>query len=253
MYGEERRQAILGRARDEGRVEVAALAGAFDVTYETVRRDLTLLERQGVLRRVHGGAIPIERLGFEPALPQRDTVMTEEKERIAEAALAELPEEGTVLLDAGSTTRRLAERLPADRELTVVTNSLPIAAAVSARPNLTPLLIGGQVRPRTQAAVGPWAARLLEQTYVDVGFIATNGVSAERGLTTPDTSEAETKRLMVRAARRTVLLADRTKVGNDQFARFADLADVDCLITDGGLDRGVADELEAAGPRVVLA
>src|SRR5690606_40092278 len=70
---------------------------------------------------------------------------------------------------------------------------LPIAAAVSARPNLTPLLIGGQVRPRTQAAVGPWAARLLEQTYVDVGFIATNGVSAERGLTTPDTSEAETR------------------------------------------------------------
>ncbi|WP_017539806.1 MULTISPECIES: DeoR/GlpR family DNA-binding transcription regulator [Nocardiopsis] len=253
MYGEERRRAILERAREDGRVEVAALAEEFDVTHETVRRDLTALERAGAVRRVHGGAIPIERIGFEPALPQRDALMAAEKDRIAEAALAELPEEGTVLLDAGSTTRRLAERLPPGRELTVVTNSLPIAALVSSRPGITPLLIGGRVRPRTQAAVGGWALRVLEEVYVDAAFLATNGVSAERGLTTPDTSEAEAKRRMVRAARRVVLLADRTKVGDDRFARFADLSEVDCLVTDAGLDARLAEELGAAGPRVVLA
>lgn len=253
MYAEERQQAILERARGDGRVDVAALAADFGVTYETVRRDLTVLERHGVLRRVHGGAIPVERIGFEPELHLRDSVLTEEKERIAKAALAELPEEGAVLLDAGSTTGRLAAQLPTDRELTVVTNSLPIAATLSSRANITLLVIGGRLRSRTKATVDAWALQVLEQTYVDVAFMATNGISVERGLTTPDTSEAEVKRRMVRAARRAVLLADHTKVGNDHFARFAGVDDIDCFITDTGLAGGLADELRALDLRVVLA
>jgi DeoR family fructose operon transcriptional repressor len=90
-------------------------------------RELTALERRGALRRVHGGAIPAGRLPFEPALPPREAAMADEEQRIAAAALAELPAEGAILLDAGSTTARLAELLPTDRELTVVTNGLPIA------------------------------------------------------------------------------------------------------------------------------
>src|SRR4051795_9510037 len=117
MYAEERQQEILRLARAEGRVDVPALAADLDVTTETIRRDLTVLERAGMVRRVHGGAIPVERLGFEPTLSTRDTVMTAEKERIAKAALAELPDDGAILLDAGSTTHRLAEAIPADREL----------------------------------------------------------------------------------------------------------------------------------------
>ncbi|MDA8369439.1 MAG: DeoR/GlpR family DNA-binding transcription regulator [Nocardiopsaceae bacterium] len=253
MYAEERQQAVLQRARAEGRVDVAALAAEFDVTYETVRRDLTALERHGVLRRVHGGAIPVERLGFEPALTVRDSVMTVEKERIAKAALAELPEDGAVLLDAGSTTGRLAEQLPTDRELTVVTNSLSIVSTLMPRSNINLLVLGGRLRPRTQATVDAWALRALEETYVDVAFMATNGVSVERGLTTSDMAEAMVKRAMVRAARRVVLLADHTKVGNDHFTRFADLDDLDCLITDTGLADGLADEIRALGTRVLLA
>src|SRR5258706_6485015 len=143
MYAEERQRWIVERARAGGRVEVAAIADELGVTTETVRRDLTTLERHALLRRVHGGAIPIERLGFEPALAARDSVLTAEKERIARLALAELPEEGTILLDAGSTTARLAEVLPADRELVVVNNALPLAMSLSVRPNITVLLIGG--------------------------------------------------------------------------------------------------------------
>src|SRR2546423_4725691 len=137
MFAEERQQEILRRARAEGRVDVVRLAEEFSITSETVRRDLTVLERAGVLRRVHGGAIPVERLGFEPALATRNEVMTGEKERIAKAALAELPEEGSVIIDAGSTTARLAEALPADRELTVLVNSPPLATALASRANLT--------------------------------------------------------------------------------------------------------------------
>ncbi|QVQ50024.1 DeoR/GlpR transcriptional regulator [Spiractinospora alimapuensis] len=252
MYAEERQQEILDRARAAGRVDVAALAADFGVAGETIRRDLTTLERDGVLRRVHGGAIPVERFGFEPTLGLRNTVMTEEKDRIAKAALEEVPAEGAILIDAGSTTGRLAEHLPTDRELTVITNSLPIASTLRSRPAVEVLFVGGRVRARTMAAVGAWSYQILEQIYVDVAFIAANGISPERGLTTPDTSEAEVKRRMVRAARRAVLLCDHTKFGNDHLARFAQVEDIDTVITDTGLADGLADEVRSLGPRVEL-
>jgi len=253
MYAEERQQHIVGLARADGRVDVTELAAELQVTSETVRRDLTILERQGVLRRVHGGAIPVERLGFEPALAARNAVMTAEKDRIAKAALAELPEEGAVLLDAGSTTARLADLLPTDRALTVVTNAVPVALSLASRPSITVLLLGGRVRGRTLASVDSWATDALAGTFVDVAFLATNGVSVRRGLTTPDHAEAATKRAMIASAHRVVLLADHTKVGVDHLARFGDIEQVDTLITDTGLDERTAAELEGAGPRVVRA
>jgi DeoR family fructose operon transcriptional repressor len=253
LYAEERQQRIVSLARADGRVDVAELAAELSVTSETVRRDLTVLERQGVLRRVHGGAIPVERLGFEPGLAARNSVMTTEKERIAKAALAELPDEGAILLDAGSTTSRLADLIPLDRQLTVVTNALPVALLLAGRTNLTVLLLGGRVRGRTLAAVDAWAQDALAQTYVDVAFVATNGISAQRGLTTPDHAEAVVKRAMIHSARRAVLLADHTKVGADHLARFGDLTDIDTFITDTGLDDRTANELESLGPRVVRA
>jgi len=251
MYAEERQQEILRLARAEGRVDVPGLAADLDVTTETIRRDLTVLERAGVIRRVHGGAIPVERLGFEPALAARDVVMTAEKERIAKAALAEVPDEGAIIIDAGSTTERLATILPMDRELTVVVNAPPLAVLLAPRPNLTVIMLGGRVRGRTLATVDDWNLRMLSQLYVDVAFMGTNGLSPERGFTTPDPAEAAVKRAMIAAARRTIVLADHTKAGNDFLARFAELTDVDTVITDEGLDGELAEDFERAGLRVI--
>jgi DeoR family fructose operon transcriptional repressor len=253
MYAEERQQEIVRLARADGRVDVASLADTLNVTAETIRRDLTSLERAGVLRRVHGGAIPVERIGFEPALETRDAVLIDEKERIAKAALAEVPEEGAIILDAGTTTARLAQALPVDRELTVVVNSPVIATILGTRANINVLLIGGRLRGRTLATVDDWALRPLADMYVDVAFIGTNGMSVERGLTTPDLAEAAVKRAMINAARRTVLLADHTKIGNDYLARFGTLADLDLLVTDAGLDDELVSDVEATGLRVVRA
>lgn len=253
MYPEERHARIIELARSQGRVEVARLADELEVTPETVRRDLTALERQGLLRRVHGGAIPIERLGFEPGVGTRAGVLTTEKERIAKAALALLPDEGSILLDAGTTTARLAAVLPEDRELTVVTNGLDIAVTLAQRPNLTVLALGGRVRGRTLAAVDVWALQALEDTFVDVAFLGTNGISAERGLTTPDPTEAAVKRAMIGAARRSVVLGDHTKVGADHLIRFGDLDQIDTFVTNSELDLELAGELEATGLMVVRA
>lgn len=251
MYARERQEEIARLARQQGRVEVAALADAFGITPETVRRDLTRLERRGVLRRTHGGALPIERLGFEPGLVERSKVRHAEKQRIGGAATAYLPTEGTVLIDAGTTTACLADALAPDVELTFVTNALPIALQLMTRPQCTVLMVGGRVRGRTLAQVDSWALRALADVHVDVAFIATNGVSLEHGLTTPDLAEAEVKRTMMRSAARVVLLADSSKVGQRHFARFGDIEQVDVFVTDTDLDARTANDLTALGTEVV--
>ena len=253
MYADERQGAIAEQARLAGRVDVTELAALFSVSAETVRRDLTALERSGILRRVHGGAIPAERLRHEPALAVRAAERNEQKRRIAQAALAELAGASTILLDAGSTTAQFAELLPVGRDLTVVTNALPIAMALAYRTDLTVHLLGGRVRPRTLATVDHVAVGNLAGLCVDVAFLGTNGVSLERGFTTADQAEAEVKRAMVAAARRAVVLADGSKLGDDQFARFATLGDIETLIMDSSVDARLAAALESAGPRVVLA
>lgn len=253
MYAPERQREIVRRARQDGRVEVAALAEDFGVAGETIRRDLAVLEREGVLRRVHGGALPAETFGFEAPVAVRETEMAAEKEHIAKAALAELPPDGTVALDAGTTTMQLARALPDDCRLTMVTNSLPIAVQLSSHPHLTVLVVGGRVRGTTQAQVDRWALRALAEIRVDVAFMATNGLSVERGLTTPDLNEASVKEAMIASARRVVVLADHTKVGADHFAQFGRVSDIDVLVSDSGLDDAAADELERAGLAVVRA
>jgi DeoR family transcriptional regulator, fructose operon transcriptional repressor len=242
----------MDTARAHGRVDVAGLARNLAVTPETVRRDLTALERRGVLRRVHGGAIPVERLGSEPGITDRESHYADEKERIARAALDELPDGGSIILDAGTTTVRLAELLPADRELTVVTHSIPVAGILVSRPNITLHLLGGVVRGRTLAAVGDWTRAQIADVFADVAFMGTNGLSVERGLTTPDLAEAGIKRALIDAARRTVVLADHTKFGREDFARVAPLAGIDTVITDIGLDTELAEDVDNAGPTVVM-
>ncbi|NHN57335.1 DeoR/GlpR transcriptional regulator [Calidifontibacter sp. DB0510] len=253
MYGAERQQQIVIEARRQGRVEVTALAESLGVTPETVRRDLSTLENRGVLKRVHGGAIPVERLDLEPALTVRSSRLTEQKKRIAARALDEIAAGATVLLDSGSTTHALAEMLPPDRDLTVVTNSMQIGDLLSGRAGLTLFVIGGRVRGLTGAAVGEWALTALRSLTVDLAFVGTNGMSADRGLTTPDQAEASVKSAMLDAARRSVLLADASKFGTDHLHTFAGLDRIDLIVTDDALAAADAKALAARGPQVVRA
>jgi DeoR family transcriptional regulator, fructose operon transcriptional repressor len=251
-YAAERRQAIMTGLRATGRVDAAEVAARLGVTNETVRKDLIELDRQGLLRRVHGGAVPVGQLSYEPAVSTR-TGFAAEKTRIATAALAHLPAAGAILIDAGSTTARLAEMFPADRELTVYTNTLPIALALIDRPLLTVVTLGGRVRPLTRAEVDDWAARALAEINVDVAFLGANAISVDRGLTTPDPAEAAVKRLMPGSARRRILLADHSKVGEVSLCKHADLSDIDLFITDSGLPAADLAPLRAAGLTVELA
>ena len=254
MYAEERQQAIARLVTQRGRVSVNQLAHEYDVTTETVRRDLSTLERLGLVRRVHGGVVPPSSLSLiESGIRERDQVNTETKERIARAALDRLPPAGgTILLDAGSTTVRLAALLPPDRELTVVTHAVPIAARLAGQPHLDLRLLPGRVRRTTQAAVGADTVEALSHLRVDVAFLGTNGITAEHGLTTPDPDEAAVKRAIVGCGHLVVALADASKFGLETAVRFAAPADVDVVITDDAVPVVDRRALTKAGIEVVI-
>jgi DeoR family fructose operon transcriptional repressor len=253
MFPEERRQWLVDRARAAGRVDVAEVSDQLNVAVETIRRDLNVLEGHGLLRRVHGGAIPVERLGFEGALATRAGTMPDEKARLAKAAIDLIDGAESIYLDEGSTAQGLVDLLPADRPLTIVTNALPTAVALAGRPNVSLLMLGGRVRGHTLGTVEHWATRMLDDLLIDLAFLGTNGISVERGLTTPDPAVAAVKSAAVAAARRRILLADRSKFGVDSFCRFARVQDLEAIVTDSGLDTRESLAYEALGVRVVCA
>ncbi|MFW2513895.1 DeoR/GlpR family DNA-binding transcription regulator [Demequina sp. SO4-13] len=253
MYAQERQQSILATARSRGRVEVGLLAEEFGVTVETVRRDLTALERLGVLRRVHGGALPVERLTLEPSLETRQTQFAEHKHRIAVRAVEELHEGDSVLLDSGTTTLAIARALPPGLRLTVITNSIDVAAHLVHRERTELMMVGGRVRRRTGAAVGEWLTRALTDVTVDVAFVGANGFTVEHGLTTPDQAEAAAKRAMAIAARRLVCVADASKAGQVHLHRFAPTEQLALIISDGSLDDDTVQDFEDVGVEVARA
>lgn len=255
MYAEERHQAMAQLIGQQGRLSVASLACTFAVTTETVRRDLSSLERIGLVRRVHGGAVPASSLSvIESALGERDRANIAAEDAIAGAAVQQLPPPGSVVVvDAGSTTARLAAALPRDHRLTVVTNAVPVAARLAGLPHVELHLLPGRVRPTTSAAIGADTIAALGELRADVAFVGTNGLSCDFGLTTHDREEAATKRAIVRCARRTVVLADSSKIGVEDAVRFAEIGEVDVLVTDSRIEDASRRDLEGTDMEVVVA
>jgi DeoR/GlpR family transcriptional regulator of sugar metabolism len=245
----ERRRRIVDLLASHERAEVGELAARFAVSESTIRRDLQLLSERGVLERTRGGALHPSR--FEPSFGQKSTESRAEKEAIAAEAVRLIDEGQTILLDAGTTTLELARALRMRRDITVVTNSVPIALELANRVVL--ILTGGVVKESTLALIGPIAERSIEQMHVDIAFIGMNGVSATAGLTTPTLEEAATKARMIGAARLAVVLADSTKLGAVTFARVAGIDEVDVIITDGRAPAAELVALRSVGTEVRVA
>jgi DeoR family fructose operon transcriptional repressor len=253
VYAVERQRWIVDRARASGRVEVTDVSHTLEVAPETVRRDLNILERHGLLRRVHGGAVPVERLGFEGALGKRATTRREEKEHIARAALTHLDNAESVYLDEGATAAALAEILEPERPLTVVTSALPVACQLAARPMMTVMVLGGRVRGHTLGAVDQWATRMLEDLVIDLAVLGTNGITVAHGLTCPDAAVAAVKRRAIASSRRAILIADHSKFGVDSSVRFADVREIETVITDRGTAEASLRPLRRLGVEVIQA
>ncbi len=253
LFQSQRHDAITELALRHGRVDVADLAERFNVTSETIRRDLSELQTKRVLRRVHGGAVKWDALRFEPLLSVRGDQQRDEKRRIGVAAQQELPEGDTILVDSGSTTAAFCEALPTDRTLTVVTNSIVNARLLAERESINVMLLGGTLRKNTMAAVDSRTVDAVRQLTVDTLFISCDGMSIARGLSTPYEHEATLKAAMIQAARRVVVLADHTKIDNDHLYRFALWSDVDVVVTDADIDDAIARDLRRQVPALHVA
>ncbi len=232
-----RQREIYLLALKEGSVEVADLARRFDVTTETIRRDLSDLQDRKRLRRVHGGAVPYERLHHEPMVEARGALNSQQKQRIAREAITLLPKQGSVIIDSGSTLQHLAEVFPPDTQLHVVTNSLA-SGLILARLGLANLtVLGGGVRTNTFAMVDGYTVDAVRELQVDMLLISCDGLTFQRGLTTPYREESLVKRAMIESARTVVACVDFSKIGNGQMFSYAELDEIDVLITDDRIDK----------------
>src|SRR5579862_163245 len=253
MLARHRQSLILQAVRSDGSARVSDLTQRLGVSDMTIRRDLEILARDGLVEKVHGGAVlpGAPPAGHEPGLEVKLVLERPEKNAIARAA-ARLVRPGTAIaVTAGSTTLALAQCLLDVPGLTIVTNSLPVMNAFSGTRGLDgaadSVILTGGVRTASDALVGPMADLTIRSLHFDLLFLGCFGFDADAGLTTPNLAEAETNRALIRVARRVVLLADHTKWGVVSLSSFARLNEVDVLVTDALPADARAQAAEAVG------
>ena len=247
----ERLNRLRALLREQPVLRLADICRRLNVSPATARRDLNALERQGELRRVHGGAVGTESRLEEPLFDDKATWAAREKNAIARTALRRIQPGDTLYLDGGSTVLALARLLRDRTGLTVVTNSLRAAIELAGSgPRL--ILIGGELRRLSQTLVGPLTRLTLDHLHVDRAFMGTIGLTLDEGLTTTDTNEAFTKELVLRRAREVVLLADASKFGAISNVRAGRLEDLDLIITHRPPPQLLRDQ-RRKGVKVVLA
>jgi DeoR family transcriptional regulator of aga operon len=252
---EVRQDRMAGIILDEGFARVTDLAGRFGVSAVTVRADLSALEARARVRRVRGGAVPLgER---ERPFESSQWEAPVQKSSIGVRAAAMIADGDTVILDVGTTTTAIARALVLRtglRDVTVVTNGLNIALELEpAAPRISVVVTGGTLRPLQHSLVNPLGTVLLERLRASVAFVGCNGVDPEVGVTNVNLPEAEVKRAMLLAARRRVIVADGSKVGEVELAKVCDIEEVHLIITDPSADPEVLTEIAAAGCQVELA
>lgn len=251
MLVEERRQRVLDLISKRGFVALEELVKAIQVSESTIRRDIEFWHQKGVLRPTRGGAVYIGNGGTLPALEERAAAQLDEKKAIARTAAARIRDGDCVLLDGGTTTLEVA-RLLLDREVQIVTNSLPIAALFASRREADLVLIGGYVYPRTGVALGPLSVRMMEDLHVNQAILSVGGIT-DKGLFNSNLLLVETERQMMRCADEVVVVADHTKIGRPALAFLCDLATIDTLIVDAGLSPQQRQLLEQTDVRVLIA
>jgi DeoR family transcriptional regulator of aga operon len=251
MQQSERLGAILEQLSLDGSVNVVTIARSLGVSAATVRRDLQLLERQRLLERTHGGAVP-QGVLYELPLRYKTTRQPEQKRLIAQAAAAKVIDGWAIGLTGGTTTTQVARALVDRPRLTVVTNALNIAAEIAVRPNLKLVVTGGVARPESYELVGPLAEVSLEGLNLDIVFLAVDGISPSTGLTTHHEIEAGTNRALIARSEQVVVVADSSKIGHVAFARICELSDIDELITDDGADVEAVAAIREAGVEVTI-
>lgn len=225
----QRRNEIAQRLFQTGNIHISELAKEYQVSNETIRKDLIYLERQGIAQKSYGGAV-ISKGMLERPFSQKETEHIEIKTAIAKAALAWIPEQGTIYIDAGSTNHALAKQLMMRDDLTVISNAINTVMLLSHSQNQV-FCIGGQLRNSSKATVGFWAADALSHLRIDVAFLGTDCFEAFSGPACANYEETELKRLITRLAHQSIVLADHTKFHHTSQFQFCKWEEITAVIT----------------------
>ncbi|GAA3192883.1 MULTISPECIES: DeoR/GlpR family DNA-binding transcription regulator [Streptomyces] len=266
LLAEQRRALILEEVRRRGGARVNELTRRLSVSDMTVRRDLDALARQGMLEKVHGGAVPVgEPSAHEPGFEAKSALELSAKEDIAVAAAQMAAPGSAIALAGGTTAYALAQQLVDVPDLTVVTNSVRVAdvfytaqratasGGAGPRAGAATVVLTGGVRTPSDTLVGPVADAAIRSLHFDLLFLGVHGISVKAGLSTPNLAEAETNRHFMRSARRVVVVADHTKWGTVALSSFATLEQVDVVVTDAGLAPEARERFAELPPELVVA
>jgi DeoR/GlpR family transcriptional regulator of sugar metabolism len=253
MRVSERRRLLLEAVQQQGVISIREAAALVVTSEVTARRDLRHLAEEGLVRRTHGGATAPNIVSHEAPFLEKSQLAAAEKDAIAAIAATMVENGDAIAFGPGTTTLSLARRLTGREEMTVVTNSILVSQALQGAPGIHLLLSGGLVRAATHALVGPLAEQSLAGLYVNTLFLSGNGLTAARGLSTPDVLTAAVDRRLAESAARVVVLADHTKVGVETMSLTVATESIDCVITDAQADPEELDRLRAAGVEVLVA
>lgn len=253
MLPAERRKQILELIETRNSISVAELCGILDVSDMTIRRDLRILSNEGLLERVHGGAVSRRGRSYEPAYRIRSVEQVKEKEIIGHRAASLIHDGDSVALDVGTTTLELAKALAGTSNITVITASLPIAMVLSEAPNVRLILTGGIVRKEEHSLIGHIAQRTYEEFHVDKAFIGVGGIHTEAGLTEYNLEDTLVKKAMIANAGEVIVVADSRKLGEICFAHIAPLSAVDVLVTEDNGSKDMIHSLSSNGVEVIIA
>lgn len=257
MSALERQNKIAEIVAAKGKIAIPEICELFAVSSMTARRDLNELDRKGLVRRVHGGAIANLGRSYEPPFQTRSTKNVEAKAAIGRKAAELIYDGDSIALDVGTTTLEVAKNLAGKRNLTIVTNCLQIAnllvEALSLEVDARLILTGGIVRPRELSLVGSFAERVYSDLHVDKAFIGIGGISLMDGLTEYNIEDTQIKRMLLRSAREKIIVADSSKFGVTTFASVGPLSEVDKIVTDAAAPPQMVAELRALGIEVIFA
>jgi DeoR family transcriptional regulator of aga operon len=246
MLNEERRKKLEELITRKKRILVGEVAENFGLSEVTIRKDLKILERRGVLTRVHGGAILDRPSTIDLALDEKEHLYPEAKARIAARAEKMINPRDVIILDSGSTTTRLAQHLKHRRDITVITNAINIASELAAA-KINLILTGGILREKSFSLVGPLAEDALRTVTADKLFLGVDGIDFNIGLTTPNVLEAKVNQLMINAAKEVILVADHSKFGRRSLGVISDIRSVTTLITDNQISEEDYSALKKIG------
>lgn len=249
IFADERQTRIAELVNIRGSVRNVDLVDLLGVTEPTIRKDMRLLEKQGVLKRTHGGAIAL-RSSVESGLEIRAQRNTEAKEAIAIACVQEIQDGDAIFLDSGTTIQKIANKL-ASRYITVLTNSIGVAEAIADMPTIEHILLGGRLRRVSGSLVGAFTLDAINHFTVNIAFLSASGFS-QSGVTVADVEEAKLKAAIIEQARRTILAIDHSKVGATHFARVCDLEAIDTLVIDQA-NSFVQDLCQANDIKIIVA